>query len=134
MSGRSRRRECNTAVSPVRCVLEIEASSICWGQGTGADAGVTVEVSGTILGMRITVRFFAILKDRAGCAEALLELPDGATVGGATDAISRVFPAISGDLKRCAAAINREYAPADQVLSNNDELALIPPVSGGIDS
>ena len=84
--------------------------------------------------MRITVRFFAILKERAGCAEALLELPEGATVGAATDALCRVFPAIRDDLKRCAAAINREYAPLDQLLHNNDELALIPPVSGGSDS
>ena len=83
--------------------------------------------------MRITVRFFAILKDRAGSNEALLELPEGATVAAATAAIARVFPASRGDLARCAAAINREYAPADQVLHNNDELALIPPVSGGID-
>jgi molybdopterin converting factor subunit 1 len=81
--------------------------------------------------MRITVRFFAILKDRAGSDQALLELPAGATVGNATDALGEVFPAIQNDLPRIATAINRNYARRDEVLQDGDELALIPPVSGG---
>jgi len=97
----------------------------------GPKVRVTDGVSGTITQMRITVRFFAILKDRAGCGEALLEMSDGATVSAAIDALSKVFPAIREDVKRCAAAINREYAKLDQILNNGDELALIPPVSGG---
>ncbi len=83
--------------------------------------------------MRITVRFFAILKDRTGSAEALLDLPAGSTVGAATDALGKVFPAIQNDLPRIATAINRNYARRVEILQDGDELALIPPVSGGCD-
>src|SRR4051794_7696753 len=79
----------------------------------GMKVSAVDRLSSTITWMRITVRFFAILKDRTGCPEARLEMPDGSTVGAATDAISKVFPAIREDLKRCAMAINREYAKLD---------------------
>jgi molybdopterin converting factor subunit 1 len=81
--------------------------------------------------MRITVRFFAVLKDRAGCAEALLDLPAGATISTATDALVKVFPGIQDHLPRIATAINRNYAKREEILHDGDELALIPPVSGG---
>lgn len=76
--------------------------------------------------MRVTVRLFAMLRERAGAREVELDLPDGARVN---DAIEQL-----GDLAEglpLVMAVNREYAPADQVLEPGDELALIPPVSGG---
>ena len=76
--------------------------------------------------MRVTVRLFAMLRERAGAGEIELDLPDGASVG---DALERL-----GDLAQdlpLVMAVNREYAAADQVLGPDDELALIPPVSGG---
>ncbi|HVT91112.1 MAG TPA: molybdopterin converting factor subunit 1 [Tepidisphaeraceae bacterium] len=81
--------------------------------------------------MQVTARFFAILKDRAGVAELILELPAGATVTSAIELIVKQFPAIQSDLKRAAFAVNRNYTNTDLVLSDGDELALIPPVSGG---
>lgn len=81
--------------------------------------------------MTVRVRFFAILRDRAGTDAADVELPAGATVGEALDAIARRFDAITTLLPRVAPAINREYARRDDPLSDGDELALIPPVSGG---
>ncbi|MGI9081340.1 MAG: molybdenum cofactor biosynthesis protein [Thermoleophilaceae bacterium] len=78
--------------------------------------------------MEVKVRLFAMLRERAGAREVSLELPDGASV---RDALDRL-----GDLAEglpLVMAVNRDYAPEDQVLGPGDELALIPPVSGGAD-
>jgi molybdopterin converting factor subunit 1 len=76
--------------------------------------------------MQIRVRLFAGLRERAGVDVLELELPDGATVA---DALERLEP-VAGDLK-VVMAVNREYAEAGDQLHAEDELALIPPVSGG---
>ena len=81
--------------------------------------------------MRIRVKFFAIVKDRAGVAETPLDLPDGANVAAAEAALKKMFPAIAGFLRQAAYALNREYVDATAVLHEGDELAVIPPVSGG---
>src|SRR5829696_6444693 len=76
--------------------------------------------------MEVTVKLFAMLRERAGTRELTLELPDGARV---RDALSSL-----GDLAEglpLVMAVNREYADEDAELSPDDELALIPPVSGG---
>jgi molybdopterin converting factor subunit 1 len=72
------------------------------------------------------VRLFAMLRERAGAREVTLELPDGARV---SDALAELGPIAEG--LPLVMAVNREYAPEDQVLDPGDELALIPPVSGG---
>jgi MoaE-MoaD fusion protein len=76
--------------------------------------------------MNVTVRLFAILRERAGSDRLELELPDGARV---SDALAQVDH-LAGGLK-LVMAINREYAAEDHELAPGDELALIPPVSGG---
>jgi MoaE-MoaD fusion protein len=76
--------------------------------------------------VHVTVRVFAILRERAGAGSVELELPEGASVG---DALSELGPLAEG--LPLVMAVNREYAPQDQVLGEGDELALIPPVSGG---
>jgi MoaE-MoaD fusion protein len=76
--------------------------------------------------VEVTVRLFAMLRERAGASELTLELPDGARVA---DALSELGEIASG--LPLVMAVNREYAPEDQVLGAGDELALIPPVSGG---
>lgn len=81
--------------------------------------------------MTVRVRFFAILKDRAGTDAADLALADRSTVGEALDAIARQYAALASLLPRVAPAVNRAYAQRDEVLNDGDELALIPPVSGG---
>ena len=81
--------------------------------------------------MKVTVRFFAILKDRAGVAETTLELPGPATVATAVGQLAARFPDLEKDLHRVAYAVNRSYVRHDAMLSDGDELALIPPVSGG---
>jgi molybdopterin converting factor subunit 1 len=76
--------------------------------------------------VRVTVRLFAMLRERAGAGEVALDLPDGARV---TDAIAELGEVTAGI--PLVMAVNREYARDDRVLDPGDELALIPPVSGG---
>jgi len=78
------------------------------------------------MGMVVTIRLFAMLRERAGAGEIELDLPDGARV---RDALDRLDD-LAGGLP-LVMAINREYADADSELRSGDELALIPPVSGG---
>ena len=81
--------------------------------------------------MTITVKLFAVLRDAAGTPELRLPLPDGATAADAGETLAGRFPAIAPRLRTVAYAVNRAYAPAATVLRDGDELALIPPVSGG---
>jgi molybdopterin converting factor subunit 1 len=74
----------------------------------------------------VRVRLFAMLRERAGTGELELELPDGACVGDALASIGEIADGIP-----LVMAVNREYAPRDAPLHPDDELALIPPVSGG---
>src|SRR5262249_11227048 len=84
--------------------------------------------------VRISVRLFAVLRERAGRSALELELPDGATVGDALDRL-REEPGLDEPLERIrvAVAVNREYASSADQLAPGDELALVPPVSGGAD-
>ena len=72
------------------------------------------------------MKLFAVLRERAGAGELTLELPDGARVQDALDSLADVARGVP-----VVMAVNREYADADVVLSPDDELALVPPVSGG---
>jgi MoaE-MoaD fusion protein len=82
--------------------------------------------------VRVTVRLFAMLRERAGADSVEIELDEGATVADAIQALGR-DPSL-GDLASrlpLRIAVNREYAPADAPIAAGDELAAIPPVSGG---
>ena len=84
--------------------------------------------------MTVTVRLFAMLRERAGDDSFELELADGATVADAVEALGNRDGL--GDMLRqmpVRAAVNREYVSTDTPLAAGDELALIPPVSGGAD-
>ena len=81
--------------------------------------------------MRVTIKLFAVLRDRAGVPELVLDLPAGATAGAAGAAVAERYPVLREHLNRVAYAVNRAYAPAGTALGDGDELALIPPVSGG---
>jgi MoaE-MoaD fusion protein len=76
--------------------------------------------------VQVRVRLFAGLRERAGTDELALELPDGARV---RDALASMRDLTAG--VPVVMAVNQEYAAGDETLSAGDELALIPPVSGG---
>ncbi len=77
----------------------------------------------------VTVRLFAALRERAGTGRRELALPDGATAGDVWGALD-LGPEPSG----VALAVNRTYVDRDHPLADGDEVALIPPVSGGADA
>jgi molybdopterin synthase catalytic subunit/molybdopterin converting factor small subunit len=72
----------------------------------------------------ISVRLFAGLRERAGSSHVDVELPDGARV-------SDLLEAMGLRPGQCVVALDREYAPADALLRTDQEVAMIPPVSGG---
>lgn len=76
--------------------------------------------------MKVRIRLFAALRERAGTDQVELELPEQARV---SDALA-MLGAITNDVP-VVMAVNQEYADEHAVLSAGDELALIPPVSGG---
>lgn len=84
--------------------------------------------------MRITVRCFAGCKDAVGSTSVSVEFPEGTTVGEAFAGMIESYPALAGFDRSVMLAVNREYAGRQAVLEDGDELACIPPVSGGAGS
>ena len=81
--------------------------------------------------MRITVKLFAAHRQLMGRREVTVEAPDGATVGDVWRALKAQYPALSHLSDTVVAALNRDYAPLDAPVKAGDEIAFIPPVSGG---
>jgi len=79
----------------------------------------------------ISVRLFASLREHAGAGTIKLELPDGATVDDAIAELRRGRLQGLPEAAQFVAAVGREYTKRDRVLEHGDELALVPPVSGG---
>ena len=82
--------------------------------------------------MTVTVRLFAILRERAGRDSVDIELPEGATVRDAFERLAAA-PGLGELVERMPLrmAVNREYASEDTAIASGDELAVIPPISGG---
>ena len=80
--------------------------------------------------MLINVRLFAGLRERAGTDRLEIELPEDARVA---DVLAAMASTPVGEIrpKECVVAVNREYADADEPVNPGDEVALVPPVSGG---
>lgn len=83
--------------------------------------------------MTVRLRFFASLRERVRCAEANWELPEGATVHDLWHSLSAHYPQLKELSSSITFAVNREYVKRDHLLAAGDEVALIPPVSGGVD-
>jgi molybdopterin synthase catalytic subunit len=81
--------------------------------------------------VRVTVRLFARLRDVAGAAELARDVPGGATVGDVWRQLAREFPEFASYERSISSAINADYARMDQVIGDGDEIAFLPPVSGG---
>jgi molybdopterin synthase catalytic subunit len=81
--------------------------------------------------LSLTVLLFAAARDLAGAESATVELPSDATAGQLRAALARDFPALAALLAKSAVAVNHDFADDDRVLTPGDEVAVIPPVSGG---
>jgi molybdopterin converting factor subunit 1 len=84
--------------------------------------------------MRVRVLFFGILKDLVGKASDTLDLDQGASVRDLLAHYETQFPRLRESLSSLALAVNQEYASAETKLKSNDEVAILPPVSGGKDA
>lgn len=81
--------------------------------------------------MILPVRLFARARDLAEADTIRVELPEGATVAELRHRLAADFPALAALLERSALAVDSDFAEDSRVLSANDEVALLPPVSGG---
>jgi len=81
--------------------------------------------------MKIKVKFFAILRERAGASEILKEIPDGSTVGDLWRELQKDYAKLNVPGIRLLYAVNQNYVGIDHQLSDRDEVVFIPPVSGG---
>ena len=81
--------------------------------------------------MRVQVLFFGLLKDLVGRASESLELEDDATVADVLEHYQSRIPKIREMLPSLALSLNQHYSGPGAVLGNGDEVALLPPVSGG---
>lgn len=79
--------------------------------------------------MRVTVLYFAAARERAGTSREELELPDGCTAAQALEAIVEKRPGLAGIADKLRLAVDQDFAGK---LRDGSELALIPPVSGGV--
>lgn len=77
---------------------------------------------------RITVRYFAILREQKGRDEEAVDVPEGATV---EQVYHQLFPAVDGQRLPVGYARNRAMARPGEVVEEGDELGLLPPLGGG---
>ena len=81
--------------------------------------------------MKVKVKLFAILRERAGTAEVTKEIQDGSTVADLWAALQQDYPKLAVPGIRLLYAVNQDYVRPDRVLKNSDEVVFVPPVSGG---
>lgn len=81
--------------------------------------------------MQVTVKLFAAARDAAGWQERVLDMPDGSTVADLRRTIFGMLPQSAALLEASAVAVNQQFARAPHTLKDGDEVAVLPPVSGG---
>ncbi len=81
--------------------------------------------------MAVTVRLFARCRDLVGADAATIQIRERASVADLRIALAKRFPKLRGIIPNCAVAVNEDFAANDLLVNETDEIALIPPVSGG---
>ena len=81
--------------------------------------------------MKTYARFFALYRERVGQTMVEIELPADSTVGDLVGEVMRRWPDFAPDPSKIVTAANKEYVKHTHVLDDGDEVAFIPPVSGG---
>jgi molybdopterin synthase catalytic subunit/molybdopterin converting factor small subunit len=84
--------------------------------------------------MQVRVLFFGVLKDLAGKASDSISLPEDATLGDVLSHYEQVIPRLKDTASSLAMSVNQEYAGPGTRLRPGDEIAILPPVSGGVDA
>jgi molybdopterin converting factor subunit 1 len=81
--------------------------------------------------LKIKVRFFASYREIAGMPEVVLDLREGTTLSALIEDMKGKYPKLGSLTDTIIASVNKRYAKEDVVLKEGDEVALLPPVSGG---
>jgi molybdopterin converting factor subunit 1 len=81
--------------------------------------------------MRVTVRLFARLRDLAGGGELTVEVPEGSTAEAVWAALAAAHPGVAPHRGSVSVAVNADYARMTTRVAEGDEVAFLPPVSGG---
>lgn len=81
--------------------------------------------------MRVTVRLFARLRDAVGAGTLVREVPPGATVDDVWRSLAAEWPAVAAYRESLSCAVNADYARMSAPVADGDEIAFLPPVSGG---
>jgi len=81
--------------------------------------------------MKVKVKFFAILRERAGAGEIAKDIEEGSTVADLWAMLKKEYPNLAPVDTRLLYAVNQNYVKPDYALKNGDEVVFIPPVSGG---
>ena len=81
--------------------------------------------------MRVTIRLFARLRDLAGSGELVRDVPDAATVNTVWRTLVAEMPALGEYERTMSVALNADYSKMSAAVSDGDEVAFLPPVSGG---
>jgi molybdopterin converting factor subunit 1 len=81
--------------------------------------------------MRVTVRLFARLRDLAGSGELVREIPEAATVRTVWQSLAAEMPALREYERIMSVAVNADYSSMSAPVGDGDEVAFLPPVSGG---
>jgi molybdopterin converting factor subunit 1 len=81
--------------------------------------------------MDVEVRLFAGARDAVGAGARTVSLPDGATAGAVLAQLVREYPALARLARVAKLAVNGEYVDGDAPVRPGDEVAILPPVSGG---
>jgi molybdopterin converting factor subunit 1 len=81
--------------------------------------------------VHVTIRLFARLREIAGASELTRQIPDGAAATDAWHSLVAEFPALGDYTRAVSCAVNEEYAKLTATLHDGDEVAFLPPVSGG---
>ena len=81
--------------------------------------------------MRVTIRLFARLRELVGAGELRRDIEEDATVATVWAALARDYPAIAPYAESMSCAVNAEYSRMTSRVQDGDEVAFLPPVSGG---
>ena len=80
---------------------------------------------------KIKVKLFAILRERVGESEITISVPTGITVDYLNSEILKKYPQLKSFNNKFVTSVNRKVTTGDTIISSKDEIALLPPVSGG---
>ncbi len=81
--------------------------------------------------MKVVVRYFAIYREAAGESQVEIDVSEGSTLGDVLEIVFKRHPKLEKWADSIVCSVNKKYADNDKVLAEGDEIALLPPVSGG---